>query len=178
MTVPALREHFPSYEFCYESYSNELEEHAYQNQDVFGTDPDWEQVRASLIAEKDDALMEPFLLILNHFRRRLRFFDMAVYGGKGWPAEYDYLLKVFPKDLTYEYEPIEDRYGRSQDELISAEADMIRGWLDRYPEQYGFTRTSYPRNSTNRTIVPILNLRPITPSKRRWVMYRRHGHGE
>ncbi len=178
MIVHALREHFPSYEFYYESYYNELEEYAYQNRDMFGTDPDWRQVRESLMAEKDDAFIEPFFLVLNHFRRQLRFFDMAVYGGKGWPSEYDYILKVVPKDLSYEDEPIEDRYGRSLSELIAIEADTIRGWLDRYPEQYGFKQISYPRSSKDRTVVPIMNLRPVKPAGNRWKTYRRPWHGE
>ncbi len=168
MIVFTPYEQFPSYEFFYESYYNELEEYAYINKDVFGDDPDWNEVLRHLISEKDDAFIEPFSDKLAYFNRELEFFEIPLYAGTGWPVEYDYMITVtWNHHATREYDA--DPAYRNQ--KISAEAELIRGWLDRYPEMYGF-RKVIPSDK-GKTPNLYLNLRPAKPTEKKWGRFGR-----
>lgn len=157
---------FPVYRFDLIGY-NELEEEAHVNEDYYGPDPDWGQVRRDVLMAKKDYL-KPFVVELEYFNKMLVYHQIAV-TRKGRYSDSIY-LKVIPKvddgqvlDLNAARMLIAEMWGTdvvrgmTTDDIIQDYADekvRIIDWLSDVPTRFGFVvdPSRYARQMNRRRV--------------------------
>ncbi len=131
------QDEFPTYAFSYDSAFGGVEEYAYQNSDIYGDDPDLDEVQADMIASIEGDVVKPFLDFMDVSNYSWHYYKIVERRGVlGFFGEYDIWL-----DVVGTYEPRDYRSVREAEE----EARDIRDWLDTYPRQYGFHFFTGPR---------------------------------
>lgn len=157
---------FPVYRFDLIAY-NELEEEAYVNEDYYGPDPDWDQVRSDVLTMKRDYL-QPFVVELEYFNKKLVYHQIAV-TRKGQSTDSIY-LKVIPKvddgqvlDLNTARMLLAEMWGSdvargmTTDDIIQDYAEekaRIIDWLSDIPTRFGFVvdPSRYARQMNRRRV--------------------------
>lgn len=85
--------------FQYDIPYNAFEEHAYQNRDYFGDDPDWTQVKADYMSTVEDSLM-PFRFEVDDINRRSVFHEV---NFRESDTSYSFIIWISDRPLSGVY---------------------------------------------------------------------------
>ena len=138
---------------------DEVEEYAYDNEDIYGPDPDYDRVRKDLLDMKREYL-EPFMIELEWFNKQLSFHEVDVRESTDWFGCISIALDVsddlkymrcssgYCVDMQYARDLAKRRMdsyivdGMSDDDMLECidqeEMDIVK-WLQNEPPKYGFT---------------------------------------
>ena len=159
---------FPKCRFDLLGY-NEVEEYAFQNEDYYGSDPDYWRVREDILAMKREHL-EPFMIELEYFNKELAFHHIDARETSAYGCQSIYLDVVDMEckpcriwDYNVDAQAVRRRAKEYLDpymvdglsdkglfEQVWSEAVYVKMWLQDEPPKYGFIVDVPKRGQRNR----------------------------